>query len=53
MAVKAQILNTKDIPLEFSTKGSVADGYMITDVSYDPDTVRIKGEAACSMRSAK
>ena len=46
VAVKAQILNTKDIPLEFSTKGSVADGYMITDVSYDPDTVRIKGEAA-------
>ena len=46
VAVKAQILNTKDIPLEFSTKGTVADGYMITDVSYDPDTVRIKGEAA-------
>lgn len=46
VAVKAQILNTKDIPLEFSTKGSVADGYMITDISYSPDTVRIKGEAA-------
>lgn len=44
--IMAQILNTKDVSLEFQTSGKVADGYKMTGIQYKPDTVRIKGEAA-------
>lgn len=46
VAISAQILNTKDVALEFSTTGNVAEGYMMMRAEYGLDTVRIKGEAA-------
>lgn len=45
VTVAAQILNTKDVTVEFKTPEQVADGYVLTDITYQPDTVRIKGEA--------
>ncbi|MGN0348892.1 MAG: YbbR-like domain-containing protein [Roseburia sp.] len=45
VSIKAQILNTKDVPLEFLTSGSPAEGYVMTEVSCKPEKVRIKGEA--------
>lgn len=44
--ISAQILNTKDVTLEFATMGEVADGYLFMGIDYSLDTVRIKGEAA-------
>lgn len=44
--ISAQILNTKDVSLEFQTMGTPADGYEEGEITYDPQTVRIKGEAA-------
>lgn len=46
VTIAAQILNTKDVALEFKTTGSPADGYMVTGIEYEPQSVRIKGEAA-------
>lgn len=46
VTISAQILNTKDVALEFQTMGEVADGYVLMGVDYSLDTVRIKGEAA-------
>lgn len=46
VTVTAQILNTKDVELEFHTSGSVENGYKVTGIEYKPETVRIKGEAA-------
>lgn len=46
VTVSAQILSTKDVSLEFDTKGKVADGYMITGIECSLETVRIKGESA-------
>lgn len=46
VTISAQILNTKDVTLKFATKGEVAEGYVVTDITYSLDTVRIKGEAA-------
>lgn len=44
--ISAQILNTKDVELEFLTTGTPADGYQAGDITYMPQKVRIKGEAA-------
>ena len=46
VTISAQILNTKDVSLEFLTTGEPAEGYIVTDVTYDLETVRIKGDAA-------
>lgn len=46
VTISAQILNTKDVALEFHTMGEVADGCVLMGVDYSLDTVRIKGEAA-------
>lgn len=46
VTISAQILKTKDVALEFSTMGEVAEGYMMTGTEYSLETVRIKGEAA-------
>lgn len=46
VSIHAKILNTKDVSLEFSTKGTVAEGYVVTGIDFKPNTVRIKGEAA-------
>ena len=44
--INAQILNTKDVPLEFAVKGIPAAGYRLVDVVSKPQTVRVKGDAA-------
>lgn len=44
--ITAQILNTKDIPLVLSTKGTPAEGYQLAEVYSNPTTVSIKGVAA-------
>ncbi len=44
--ISAQILNTKDVTLEFLTKGEVADSYRLVGITSNPTTVRVKGEAA-------
>lgn len=46
VTVSAQILKTKDVPVEFATTGNVAKDYMIKGIEYSPRTVRLKGEAA-------
>lgn len=46
VTIKAQILGTKDVALEFQTTGEPADGYLMTGLSYRPEMVRIKGETA-------
>lgn len=46
VTITAQILNTKDVSLDFSADGEPANGYIVTGISYEPTTVRIKGEAA-------
>ena len=44
--ISAQILNTKDVELEFLTTGTPADGYQAGNITYTPQKERIKGEAA-------
>ncbi len=44
--INAQILNTKDVPLELATKGSPAEGFHLAKITYKPSVVRVKGEAA-------
>ena len=44
--ISAQILNTKDVEMEFLTTGTPAEGYEQGEITYTPQTVRIKGEAA-------
>ena len=46
VTISAQILSTKDVPVQFSTSGTLEDGYMVTGMSYQPTEVRIKGESA-------
>lgn len=46
VTVSAQILKTKDVPVEFAITGNVAKDYMIKGIEYSPQTVRLKGEAA-------
>lgn len=46
VAISAQILNTKDVALEFDTIGKAAEGYMVTGIKCSLDTVRIKGDGA-------
>jgi YbbR domain-containing protein len=46
VTITAQILNTKDVTLEFETEGEPENGYIVTGISYEPTNVRIKGEAA-------
>lgn len=46
VTISAQILNTKDVALDFSTTGEAGEGYIVTGITYDLETVRIKGEAA-------
>ena len=44
--INAQILSTKDVPLEFAAKGTPAVGYRLVSVVSKPQTVRVKGDAA-------
>lgn len=45
VTVSANILNTKDVGLNFQTTGEPAEGYQLTGVSYEPETVQVKGNA--------
>ena len=45
VTVSAEILNTKEVGLNFQTTGKPADGYQLTSVSYEPETVQVKGAA--------
>lgn len=44
--ITAQILDTKDVRLNLSTMGSVAEGYQLVDVYCNPLSVRVKGLSA-------
>lgn len=44
VTISAQILNTKDVPIEFETTGTVAKDHVVTGIEYAPQSVRIKGE---------
>lgn len=46
VTIRAKILKTKDVELEFHTAGTPAEGYVIKEIQYSPRTVRIKGETA-------
>lgn len=46
VSINAQILGTKDIAMEFETMGSPAEGYKLTNITADPQTIRIKAENA-------
>jgi YbbR domain-containing protein len=46
VTIKAEILSTKDVPLQFESTGNPADGYVVTGITYSPTEVRIKGESA-------
>lgn len=45
VTISAQILNTKDVAVEISTTGKVADGYVVTGIESSLDNVRVKGES--------
>lgn len=45
VTVSAEVLSTKDVALEFDTVGRTAEGYMVTGIECQLDTVRIKGES--------
>ena len=49
----AEILNTKDVDLSFQTKGTVASGYTLKEITYSPKKVRIKGETDVLNKVAK
>lgn len=42
--VKAKLLHTKSVDLDFSVEGTVKDGYRYIDMKYEPTTVLIAGE---------
>lgn len=46
VTISAQILNTKDVPIEFETTGTVAKDHVVTGIEYAPQSVRIKGETS-------
>lgn len=46
VSISAQILGTKDIEMEFETMGNPAEGYKMTGISSNPQTIRIKAENA-------
>lgn len=46
VSINAQILGTKDIPMEFATTGIPAEGYKMTGIIANPETIRIKAETA-------
>lgn len=44
--VSMQILDTKDVTLNFQTTGTLPDGYEYVGIEYKPQTVSVKGTAA-------
>ncbi len=41
--VEVEILDTKDVTLNFQTTGTLAEGYEYVGVEYSPQTVKVKG----------
>ncbi len=44
--VSIQILDTKEVTLNFQTSGTLPDGYEYVGIEYKPQTVKVKGTAA-------
>lgn len=44
--VSVKILDTKEVPLNFQTTGTLQEGYEYVDMEYTPETVKIKGVSA-------
>ena len=44
VSISAQILGTKDIPMEFETTGTPAEGYKMTEITSNPQTIQIKAD---------
>lgn len=44
--VTVQILDTKEVTLNFQTTGTLPDGYEYVGVEYSPQTVMVKGESS-------
>lgn len=44
--VSVQILDTKEVTLNFQTTGTLQDGYEYVGIEYNPQTVRVKGESS-------
>lgn len=44
--ISAQILNTKEVPLSLTPRGTPAEGYQLVKISTNPAAVRVKGTAA-------
>lgn len=42
--VSVPVYPTKEVPIRIKTIGTVVDGYVVTDVNYHPQTIRIAGE---------
>ncbi len=46
IAITAKILNTKEVPVYFSTSGTPKEPYSVTEITSEPQTIRIKGSSA-------
>lgn len=44
--VSAEILNTKEVTLNFQTTGTPPEGYEYVETDYTPQTVKVKGESS-------
>lgn len=44
--VSMQILDTKEVTLNFQTSGTLPEGYEYLGIEYSPQTVRVKGQSA-------
>lgn len=53
VTVAAQVLNTKEVSLEFSAVGDVAEGYTMMDITHSLESVWIKGEASVLNKANK
>lgn len=46
VTASVQILDTKDVTINFQTSGTPPDGYEYIGIEYNPQTVRVKGQVA-------
>lgn len=50
VTITAQILNTKDVDLSFQTKGTVASGYTLKEITYSPKKSGSREKRMCLIR---
>ena len=43
ITVNVTVLNTKNVGLEFNTSGEPAQGFAVTDITYEPESVQVCG----------